>query len=366
VPRLRERLVRPPRGGGLPYWAPDPTFEVVRHFSVVAGGGRELTDVAAELVCARLPADRPLWRACLVTGCGADGRGVGLVLVIHHVVADGLGGLAVLAALAVGVGRPAPVVPATAAPGPGSVWRRVGRGVAGLRELGLAGRPRLAARTSLNRPTGPRRCCATTGVPLVASSEAAHRAGGTVNDVVVAAIVGALLDLLRSRGEHPDALVVSVPISARRGTNALALGNQVGVRPLRVPAVEDDEARLSAVVALRHSSAPAPPASSAGPLGLAFRALVRIGVFGWFIDHQRMIHTFVSNVRGPSQPLAIAGHQVTGIVPVAVVPGNVGVSFAALSYDGLLGVTLVADPDVVPELEMLAGRLEHRLRALVG
>jgi hypothetical protein len=89
-------------------------------------------------------------------------------------------------------------------------------------------------------------------------------------------------------------------------------------------------------------------------------------VFGWFIDHQRMIHTFVSNVRGPSQPLAIAGHQVTGIVPVAVVPGNVGVSFAALSYDGLLGVTLVADPDVVPELEMLAGRLEHRLRALVG
>jgi hypothetical protein len=363
VPRLRERLVRPSSQRGEPYWAPHPAFELGRHVSVLPGGGRDLLEVAAGLVCARLDPDRPLWRACLVTGCGSEGS-TGLVIVLHHVVADGLGGLAVLAALADG----APPQPASETPPVverATLRHRLFRGIAGLRELGLARPPRAAARTSLNRPTGPRRRCSTTGAPLDAVVGAAHRAGGTVNDVVLTAVVGALSDLLGSRGEHPDALVVSVPVSARTGTNAGSLGNQVGVRPLRVPTIADDAARLRAVVALRHSSAPAPAASSAGPLGVAFRALGRWGLFGWFIDHQRLVHTFVSNVRGPTRPLTIAGHEVTGIVPVAVVPGNVGVSFTALSYAGWLGISLVADPEVVPELGLLTERLQQRLRALV-
>ena len=63
-------------------------------------------------------------------------------------------------------------------------------------------------------------------------ADVAHRAGGTVNDVVLTAVIGALLTTLRARGEHPAQLVVSVPVSGRHSTTAERLGNNTGVRPV--------------------------------------------------------------------------------------------------------------------------------------
>lgn len=109
ISRLRQRLRRVPFGCGRPVWVDDPHFvldwHVIERRWPTPGGDRQLLDVAAELVCERLDPDRPLWRACFVTD--PVGGQAALILVLHHVLADGLGGLAILAALA-DPGLPAP------------------------------------------------------------------------------------------------------------------------------------------------------------------------------------------------------------------------------------------------------------------
>jgi diacylglycerol O-acyltransferase len=83
------------------------------------------------------------------------------------------------------------------------------------------------------------------------------------------------------------------------------------------------------------------------------------------MNHQRRLHTLVSNVRGPDRPLTLAGAPVAAIVPVSVgEAGNLTVNFVALSYAGTLTVTVTADPDRVPDLPVLAAALQAELDAL--
>ena len=383
VPRFRHRLVATPPGCGRPVWVDDPDFVLDRHLSAYdldRWGTENILQVAAEVLCSRLDRGRPLWRACLVTG--PEPGQAALVLVIHHVLADGLAGLAVLAALADGLGMTDPGPFPQAWPrrrelardavrarlsALSTLPRALQRGAQGLAELGLGGqRPTLAERISLNRPTGRRRRLTTVTVPLDPVSEAAHHHGATVNDIVLTAVTGALATLLERRGERPHQLVVSVPISARRSAAVTRLGNETGVVPVAVPAVSDDHARLRAVVALTHDAPRHQRASSAGPLGLVFRALARLGLFQAVVDHQRLVHTFETNVRGPRESLELGGHRVAQIVPLAVNPGNVGVSFGVLSYAGQLVVTVVADPLIVPDQDLLTTSLRRILGDLVA
>jgi hypothetical protein len=68
-----------------------------------------------------------------------------------------------------------------------------------------------------------------------------------------------------------------------------------------------------------------------------------------FVEHQRLVHTFETNLRGPAEPVFLGGHKIRAITPAAVNPGNIGVSFDVLSYAGVLGVTVVSDPEIVAE-----------------
>ena len=90
---------------------------------------------------------------------------------------------------------------------------------------------------------------------------------------------------------------------------------------------------------------------------MLFRALGALGLFRLFVDHQRLVHTFETNLRGPAEPVTLAGSTVRAIVPAAVNPGNVAVSFDVLSYAGVLGVTIVTDPEIVDEPARLADAL---------
>ena len=74
--------------------------------------------------------------------------------------------------------------------------------------------------------------------------------------------------------------------------------------------------------------------------------------------------TFETNLRGPLERLSIGGSPVTAVIPMAVNPGNVGVSFDILSYAGTLGITIVADPEVVPDLDPLTRFLSQTLARL--
>ena len=101
VPRLRQRLYRAPPGCGRPYWADDPAFDIDEHVRQVRcpppGDERALLDLAAAQLGEPLPRSRPLWSATFVTGL-ADG-GTGLLVIMDHVLADGIAGLAVLGTL---------------------------------------------------------------------------------------------------------------------------------------------------------------------------------------------------------------------------------------------------------------------------
>ena len=423
IPRLRQRLWRPPPGCGRPLWIDDPGFDLDRHLSVARwpqpGGRTELLAVAAQQLCRRLRPDRPLWQACLVLD--ADHDRSALVVVLHHVLADGMGGLAVLTAL---VDRPALL----GSPDPPDDHRRVegreparstdrqerrlrprpttGRGLAGfpaprpdwhslaaeagrtrlrslarlpshlrrgwlgLGEIGLTRqRPRITSRSVLNGKTGGTRRLAVSTVPLDQVLTLAHRAGGTVNDVVLAAISGALFAAAGARGDHLGELVVSVPVTGRPEAPGDRLGNNTGVRPIAIPNIADDWSRLTTIVQLTHRVAERSRATSAAPLGAAFRLLGRMGLFNAFIDHQRLVHTFESNLRGPPAALRFGERSVAAILPMSVSPGNVRVSFVVLSYAGTLAVTVVADPTaglgdlVVGELERQLHRLASRLGA---
>ena len=116
VPRLRQRLVEAPFGCGRPVWVDDPGFDIRHHVNAVhcpaPGDETALLGVVADTVTHRLPVNRPLWSATLVTSL-TDGSAA-LIVMLHHVLADGIGGLAVLARLVDGM----PTTPGTDFPRP--------------------------------------------------------------------------------------------------------------------------------------------------------------------------------------------------------------------------------------------------------
>ncbi|CAN5266600.1 diacyglycerol O-acyltransferase [soil metagenome] len=383
VARLRQRLVVPPWGLGRPYWVDDPAFDVDAHVARVrcAGPGDEgaLLAVAVDVVTRPLPRSRPLWRAVVVTGL-ADEQ-VGLVIVLHHVLADGIGGLAVLARLVDGDGtvssapqtfgrvpapRPAPRAGDLLVDNAAERWRTL-RGALravvqahrGRVELGRGG-GRRAPRCSLNAPTGPRRHVATVEVDLAPVRAAGRRHGATVNDVLLVAVTGAMARTLRGRGEEVAELVVS----ARASTTSHDLGNRVGVMPVRAPVHGSVPARLARVAELTRAQKTQARGASAALVGPVFRLLASAGLFRWFVDRQHLVNSFLTNMPGPTAPLAFAGARVLRIIPVTITAGNVGVAFAALSYAGRLTVTVIVDPDVVPEADAVAAAVAGELRAV--
>jgi hypothetical protein len=238
---------------------------------------------------------------------------------------------------------------------------RLGRAVA---ELGL-GRGRAAPRSSLNVPTGSGRRLATVDVDLAAVQVAGRRHGATVNDVLLVAAGAAMASVLRQRGERVLDLVFSVPVSARTSTTAADLGNSVGVMPIRVPVGGPVLDRLSSVARATRLQKTRQRGSSSALVGPVFRLLAAVGIYQWCIDRQRLVNSFLSNIRGPAEPLGIAGLPVVGMVPITLAAGNVGVAFTALSYAGTLTVSVMTDPVVVPDGGALTDAFRIEMEALV-
>jgi hypothetical protein len=184
--------------------------------------------------------------------------------------------------------------------------------------------------------------------------------------VILTAVSGALHALLRDRGENVVRFVISVPVSGRRDSDAAGLGNRVAIMTVPVIVAGDPYQRLSAVARTTRDRKPAASRESAALLGLAFRALARLGAMRWFVDRQRLITTFVTNLRGPQARLSFLGAPVADVIPVSSISGNVTVGFAVLSYAGALVVTVVADPRHCPDLPDLVSHLRAELDRLTG
>ena len=368
VPRLRQRLRRAPPGCGRPFWADDPAFDLRHHVRQVPcpapGDERALLDVAAAVTGEPLPRSRPLWSATFVTGL-ADG-GTGLVIVMNHVLADGIGGLAVLARLVDESSGPAARYPAggrgSRSPAPGHARSPPTPGRAGrvrlthpagsvrtirqgLAELGGARPPRRLPPTSLNRPTGPQRRLDVVAADLAAIRDLGHACGGTVNDVILAAIAGALRALLASRGEELGLVTVSVPVSARqarrrRPARQPGRGDAGGPARRRRPGRPRDPDRRDHPRAQdARPAAPRPPCSGRcsgcwPPPGCCAGSST---ASGWSTPSP-------PTCAGPPEPLTLAGAALGAVIPIPNTTGNVTITFAALSYAGTLRITVLSDP----------------------
>jgi hypothetical protein len=78
-------------------------------------------------------------------------------------------------------------------------------------------------------------------------------------------------------------------------------------------------------------------------------------------NHQRLVHTFVTNLRGPEDPLLFGGATVRAIIAIPAITGNVTVAFAAASYAGTLRIAILSDPARMPDVPALAATLRHEL-----
>ncbi len=400
IPRLRQRLLETPLGAGRSVWVDDGSFDISVHVDSAAcpepGDEAALLQVVADHLSRRLPNDRPLWAMRLVQPLATGGSAV--IVVAHHVLTDGVGGLRGLSALLDPDVPPAPADRvATTAPAGGNTWPPNGRfprppprirdlyvdalvsRIRGVRRLPLAARrvraglaeltsggQRAVQRTSLNRPIGTGRAIAVVRTDLAELRRFAHSVGGTVNDALLAVIGGALGTLLAARGEQLDRLVISVPVSAHREDDGAKLGNRVGVLPVTVPTSGRAIDRLAAVAESTRSARGHDPGASADLLAPLFRAMALLGVFRHFVAHQRLVHTFVSNMRGPQEPRTLLGRRVLDIVSVSAIAGNISVAFAALSYAGALSVAVIADPGVCTDLPALVAALHDGFNAASG
>lgn len=244
APRLRQVVRRLPFGCGRPAWADDPAFDLDNHLETVrTADDGELVRLATGLLVQALPGGRPPWAARLALA--PDGTVRAVVLVVHHVLADGLAALALLTALTDGpdpAGRPFPLPLPTrrhlVADNLGGRLAAVRRLPAALAEVVMALRMLRATGTvpqsSLNRPTGGGRGLVTVARELEAVRAAAHARGGSVNDAALAVVAGALRTVLVSRGEDPERFVISVPFAYHAA--GTATGNASAVMPLPVRA----------------------------------------------------------------------------------------------------------------------------------
>ncbi|MFD9904416.1 wax ester/triacylglycerol synthase family O-acyltransferase [Streptomyces sp. NPDC059063] len=382
--RLRIRHVLLPPGGAQRQAAPG--FDPLDHVRL-APPADDFQAAAGALMQRPLERDRPPWEAHVLPG--ADGGRFAVLFKFHHALADGLRALTLAAAVMDPVelppGRepcPRPEPPWWHALDPrrlpGAVVSTVRSAVADVGQaldIGAAvtratwGVRSSAALTA--RPTGTRR---TAGVVL--DLDDVHRVrkavGGTVNDVLIAVVAGALRRWLDERGDGsagvaPRALI---PVSRRRPRSAQPQGNRLSGYLVRLPV--DDPAplgRLGAVRAAMDRNKDAGPARGAGAVALLADRVPPLGhrVGGPAVAHgaRLLFDLLVTSVPLPSLGLRLGGCPLVEVYPFAPLARGHALAVAVSTYRGRVHFGLLADAVAVPDLEGLARCVAAELGELV-
>jgi WS/DGAT/MGAT family acyltransferase len=394
VPVLRQRLFTPGRFQGRPLFVDADDFGIAHHVDEVilsrTAGEAELVGAAERLMGRLLDRTRPLWEMWFIMAPGVDR--IGLVVKLHHAVADGRAAVAMLSSLFdLRADEPDPA-PRQWSPEPtpsswslladnasakiGSVKRafRVlahpSRAAANARRVGRvllhSFRGAAAPRSSINRVVAPGRRFRFARFDLAKVKDVAHAAGGKVNDVVLDLTAGALRELLLGRGENVQGveLIASIPVSLRTADEARTLGNAIGVSAVPVPVGElDARRRLESIVA---STRQAKDQQHPAEVEAVVTWLAGTPIAQAFITRQRLVNTMVTNVAGPPAPVYMLGARVLDVVPIALPAGNVRISFCAFSYAGYLYLATSTDAISCPDTDRLitgAQREWHHLSA---
>ncbi len=400
IPRYRQVVRTVPLELGRPVWVDDPHFHLdyhLRHTALPSPGGRaELETLMGRLMSQPLDRRRPLWEAWLVEGL-EDGAWA-LIFKVHHCMVDGISGVGLLTVLLdlspdAPLPDPEPWSPEPPPSGAGLVldaWGgalcdagelvadlpalatdpraaavRVGGLAAGAGRLAARLVPGSGARTPVAGDIGPHRVWAHSTVPFEAVRDVRRHLGGTVNDVIMAAVTGGYRAVLLAHGEDPARCSVRslVPVSVRGREGRGVPDNQVSGLLLDLPVEVEDPVERLAEVRRRMGALKASHIDEAAVLverlgNLAPPALVqsatRLGVASQRFLTQRSVTTVTTNVPGPQFPLYCLGRELRSYLPFVPIAHGLRIGTAILSYNGEIAFGVTGDLSVGEDVEVLA------------
>jgi len=405
VPRYRQRLAFVPLGQGRPKWVDDPHLNLRYHVRAAAlpspGSEEQLKNLAGRVFSQQLDRDKPLWEVWLVEGL--ENGQFAMLSKTHHALVDGVSGVDIISVLfdtspdpaappdpgRRWLPRPLPTgtqmlgealleratLPAEVARSVRAVFRGPRRILSGVRDAAVgvgamawAGLNPAPA-SPYNAPIGPHRRFTWVRADLGDVKAIKDELGGTVNDVVLATVAGALGKHLRRRGQNTDGLELKamIPVSVRADVERGALGNRVAAMMAPLPVwCQDPVSRLDLVreelkglkssgqavgaQVLTELSGFAPPTV----LDQASRVMAR----------QRFFNLVVTNVPGPQIPLYLAGRRMVDPFPMVPLAKNQGLGVALLSYAGKINFGLVGDYDTMWDLDEFAEDVAESLAEL--
>jgi WS/DGAT/MGAT family acyltransferase len=412
VPRYRQKVREVPAWLGPPVWVDDPDFDLAYHVRRCAlpapGSEAQLRELAGRVLGRCLERDRPLWELYLVEGLHGPGgdRRFAVISKTHHAIVDGLGSIDIGALLLDRTPHPRESPPDAWAPQPEPAsltlaldavasWMRrpwtaldtVGRALTDVRAvvggaLSTTGAVVAAARSAgrgtranpLNAPIGRQRRFGTAHTCLDDYRAVRKAHGGTVNDVVLTVVTGALRRWLISRGEPvlaSSTVRAMVPVSVRaRGRGRAGGGNQISAVFVDLPVGEPDPLRRlsvvrSAMLAHKRSGHAVGATVIVGLVGLTPPTLHSLAARLTSTLSSRVFNVVVTNVPGPQFPLYAMGARMIAMYPVVPLAAGQAVSIGITSYDGGVYYGLNGDREAMADVEVLAEAVGEALAELV-
>ena len=407
VPRYRHKLAHTALDSGRPVWIDDPNFNLdyhVRHTALPTPGEPEqLRSLTARIFSQQLDRSKPLWEMWLIEGLKDDR--FALISKTHHSLIDGIAGIDLATVLfdlspdpppIKHSGRawrphPEPGTPELVAAGlkgavragielaegaldalahPDRALARSREAAEGIGEIVWAGlNP--APETPLNVPIGPHRRFMGIGSRLDDFKLVKNAFGGTVNDVVLAVVAGALREFLIARGLRTEGVELRalVPVSVRAEDEHHQGGNRIVVMRGPLPVyIADPVQRLRfvshAMDGLKESKQALGAEVIAGAQNFAPPTILAQASRLNFST--RLFNLLVTNVPGPQFPLYVLGREMLAAYPVAFLPENHALAIAIMSYNGQMNFGLLGDFDALPDIDLLGETIAGELATLVA
>jgi diacylglycerol O-acyltransferase / wax synthase len=405
VPRFRQKLAFPPFEAGRPLWVDDPTFNLgyhVRHTALPEPGAEDqLMRLTGRVFSQALDRSKPLWELWLVQGLQRNR--FALLSKTHHALVDGVAGVDIATVLfdvkpvpePAGeidkwVPQPEPstaellvrgatdlaTVPwraaeriASAVQHPEAAARRVGEGLEAISEVAWNfANP--APEVPLNVEIGTHRRFVWMRSELATFKRIKDALGGTVNDVVLAAVSGGLRKWLQARGIKTEGLELRalVPVSIRAEDERGQLGNRIAAMRGPLPVyVEDPVRRLDVVREAMGELKQSKQALGAEVIARFndFAPPTLLAQASRINFSTRLFNLIVTNVPGPQMPLYVLGRELEDVFPVAFLPENHALAIAIMSYHGGMNFGLLADYDAMEDVGYLSRCIEDSLEELL-
>ena len=394
IPRYRQRIVRIPLENH-PVWVDDDHFNLeyhVRHTALPRPGGDEqLKRLTGRIVSQQLDRGKPLWELWIIEGL--DGDRFAMITKTHHCMIDGVSAVDLVSVLL----SPSPdaTIPDAqpwkpqSAPSRGElVMEEARRRLATPLELGKAVLDAMqnpaetaesigeqisavtetvgagmfsASESPFNQPIGPHRRFEWTAIELADVKRVKNALGGTVNDVVLATVAGAVRSFLSGRGLSPEEIAeldfrAMVPVSIRASSEQGTLGNRIASWAVRLPIAQTNpRRRLEAVRAVTADLKQSRQAMGAEVLARVseWTAPTLLSLAMRLAARARPFNLIVTNVPGPQLPLYMIGSRILAAYPIGPLFLDQALNIALVSYDGRLYWGLNGDWDVLPDLRDL-------------